>query len=143
MATNPRNNIKRKSKINSRKMIFNIFKEEKKKKECWLFTDWGFALSDFKIYDSYDSFNLITKRTIDKGGCINWFNIDNVKREIEEYAQKNNIKIKGLNETIQSIKSKGFSYTDKDKEKTIQEANEKNKKRDVFNKFSKEIKVVE
>ena len=28
-------------------------------------------------------------------------------------------------------------------EKTIQEANEKNKKRDVFNKFSKEIKVVE
>ena len=114
-----------------------------KKGDKWLFTDWQLGLSEFKIYDDFDSFNLITKRTITQGRCTNWFNIDNVKREIEEYATKNNIRIKGLNETLQSLKSNGFSYTDKGKEKAIKDANERNKNRDVFNKFSTEIRIIE
>ncbi len=115
-----------------------------KKGEKWLFTDWGFGLSYLKIYDDFDSYNLITERKIDEKGCLNWFNIDNVKREIEDYAKNNNVKIRGLNETIQSIKSKGFSYTDKfTKEKAIESADKRNKNRDKSNTYSKEIKVIE
>lgn len=76
---------------------------DNKKEVKWLFTDWGFGLSSVSIYDSYESFNLITKREIDKDGCIQWFNIDNIKREIEEYGIKNNIKIKGLGETLATL----------------------------------------
>ena len=112
------------------------------KDEKWLFTDWGFGLSEFKIYDSYGSFNLITKRTIRKGRTTNWFNIDNVKREIEEWSKNNNVKIKGLKETLEGIKSEGFHYTDKGKEKAIEDANLKNKNRNTSNPFSTEIKIV-
>ena len=92
-----------------------------KKEERWLFTDWAFGMSSFKIYDSFETFNLITSRTINSGGITNWFNIDNIKREIEEYAKSHpNIKIKGLKETLGDIHSMGFSYTDKTKKKDIE-----------------------
>ena len=86
-------------------------KKEKwlKKEVKYLFTDWASGMSSFKIYDSYDSFNLITQRDITKNG-IQWFNIDNVQREIEEYSIKNNIKFKGLGETLRDICGEEISY---------------------------------
>jgi len=112
-------------------------------KQKWLFTDWGFGMSHFKIYDSYDSFNLITSRDIRKGNHIQWFNIDNIKREIKEWSKVNGVKLKGLNETLKSIEEAGFSYTDSDKEKTISQANKQNSSRDKSNPFSKEIRIIE
>lgn len=114
-----------------------------KKEVKWLFTDWGFGLSNFKIYDSFDSFNLITKRTITQGRCTNWFNIDNIKREIEEYAKSNNVKIKGLKETLHDLKCAGFSYTDTTKNSAIKDANKMNENRNVSNPFSTEIRIIE
>lgn len=112
-------------------------------KEKWLFTDWGFGMSHFTIYDSFQSFNPITSRDIRKGNHIHWFNIDNIKREIKEWSKVNGVKLKGLNETLKSIEEAGFSYTDKDKEKTISQANKQNTNRDKSNPFSKEIKIIE
>lgn len=112
-------------------------------KKKYLFTDWGFGLSNMKIYDSFESFNLITQREISKNGCIQWFNIDNVRREIEEYGVKNNIKLKGLHETLRDINGEGFSYSDKDKEKTISKVLKQNSNRDKNNPFSKEIRIIE
>lgn len=110
--------------------------------EKWLFTDWGFGLSHFKIYDSSNSFNLITERTINSGGVIHWFNIDNVKREIEEWSKINNVKLRGLKETLDGIKSEGFHYTDKGEERAIKDAYLRNKNRDKSNPFSSEIKII-
>ena len=108
----------------------------------YLFTDWGFGLSNMKIYDSYDSFNLITQREISKDGCIRWFNIDNVKREIEEYGIKNNIKFKGLGETLRDIDAEGFSYSDKDEEKTISKVLKQNNNRDKNN-STDEVRILQ
>ena len=113
------------------------------KKDRWLFTDWGMGLSSFKIYDSFDTRNLITERTIDQNGRTNWFNIDNIKREIEVYAKDNNVKIKGLNETIQDLRSTGFSYTDKTKEEYTKDANKRSTDRDKSNRFTTEIRIIE
>ena len=93
-----------------------------------LFTDWALGLSNFKIYDSFKTLNLITERTIDENGYTNWFNIDNIKREIESYAKNNNIKFIGLKETLKNIKDNGFSYTDKTKFEFIKEAEKRYEK---------------
>lgn len=116
---------------------------DNKKEVRYLFTDWGFGLSSVKIYDSYESFNLITQREIDKNGCVQWFNIDNIQREIEEYGIKNNIKFKGLGETLRDINENGFSYSDKDKDDTILRVLKQNSNRDKSNRYSKEIKVID
>lgn len=115
-----------------------------KQKERWLFTDWGFGMSNFKIYDSYETFNLITKRQISNGEYTNWFNIDNVKQEIENY-QKNHpeIKIKGVKETMQSIKSAGFSYSNSNKDKSQLDADTRNKNYNHNNQFSTKIKLID
>lgn len=116
---------------------------DNKKEVKWLFTDWGFGLSSVSIYDSYESFNLITKREIDKDGCIQWFNIDNIKREIEEYGIKNNIKIKGLGETLATIDENGFSYSDKNKNDTILRVATQNANRDRRNRYSKDVRIID
>jgi len=100
-----------------------------KKEIRWLFTEWSLGLSSFRIYDSYDTFNYITGREIGGGNNVNWFNIDNVKREIELFAEKNNIKIKGLNETLNDIKSHGFSYKNSEKQQYILDAEKRNKEK--------------
>ena len=93
----------------------------------YLFVDWSFCLRSFMIYDSYVTMNIITKRIIEEDGYTNWFNIDNIKKEIISYSKKNNIKIGGLKETINDIHTKGFSYTNKTKHENILSAEEKNK----------------
>lgn len=103
-------------------LIFN-----QKKTEYWLFTDWSWGMSEFKIYTSYSDMKLITYRNIKSGNITNWFNVDNIKREIIEYSKLNNINIKGLNETLDSINSVGFSYNDKNIETYIKKSNEINK----------------
>jgi hypothetical protein len=96
------------------------------KEERYLFTDYGFGLSHFKIYDSFETFNLITERIIREDSVTNWFNIDNIRREIEEYERLNpNIKLVGLIETLNSIHENGFSYTDKDFNETRSEIKNK------------------
>lgn len=93
-----------------------------KKDRRWLFTDWSFGLNSFKIYDSFDTFNFITGRTIIEGKNINWFNLDNIEREIRVFGDKNNIKIMGLKETLSDLKNNGFCYNDKNKNHYILEA---------------------
>lgn len=98
-----------------------------KKPKYWLFTDWSWGMSEFKIYTSYSDMKIITYRKIKSGNITNWFNIDNVKGEIIEYSKLNNINIKGLNETLDCIDSYGFSYNDKNIETYIKKSNEINK----------------
>ena len=78
-------------------------------KRLYLFTDWGFALSNFKIYDSFETMNLIIERKTNPH-----FNIDDIKREIESYSKIYNVKLCGIKETLKDIHDKGLSYTDKE-----------------------------
>lgn len=115
-----------------------------KKEERWLFTDWGFALRNFKIYDSYNSFKLITERKLSDGEYTNWFNIDNVKREIQAYQEKHpEIKLRGITETLKTLESHGFSYKNSQKKQAQLDADKRNKNYITSNQFSKKIRLID
>jgi hypothetical protein len=103
-----------------------VLRKNLKKKKLLLFIDWGYALKYFTI-SSYDED--ITSRQIDDGCYTCWFNIDNVKREIENYSEKNNFKLdeKKLKVFLKSIEVKGLSYSDKNKLEIQTDIEERNK----------------
>ena len=93
-----------------------------------LFIEWGPSLGYFTIYTSLKEYSSITGRDIDDGSYVNWFNIDNIRREIENYSEKNNLKIdeKNLKLFLKKIEEKGQSYSDKNLSEIIKDVEERN-----------------
>ena len=87
-----------------------------KNKKLKLFIDWPLGLKYFTIYNATDEkYDIITERQIDDGAYTCWFNIDNIRQEIEDYSKENNFKLdqKELKNFLKDITDKGFSYSDK------------------------------
>jgi len=93
-----------------------------------LFIEWGPSLGYFTIYTSLKEYSSITGRDIDDGSYVNWFNIDNIRREIEDYSEKYDFKLdeKNLKNLLKSIEEKGFSYSDKNKLEIIKDVEQRN-----------------
>lgn len=87
-----------------------------KNKKVKLIIDWSLGLKYFTIYNEIDEkYDIITDRQIDDGAYTCWFNIDNIRREIQDYSKKNNLKLdeKELKNFLTEITEKGLSYSDK------------------------------
>ena len=100
-----------------------------KNKKLKLFIDWSLGLKYFAIYNEInDKYDIITERQIDDGAYTCWFNIDNIKREIEDYSKENNFKLdqKELKNFLKSIEEKGFSYSDKNFSEIQKDVTERN-----------------
>lgn len=108
-----------------RKLLLNPGKVMPKKPEHWLCTVWSLYMNEFKIFTSSEDWKLITSRKIKQGEITNWFNLDNIENEINDYAKQHDLKIKGLKITLNDLKQTGWSYTNK--ETALIEAEEKNK----------------
>ncbi len=54
----------KKEKWLKKSILNDLIRLNKTKEVKYLFTDWGSGMANFKIYDSYESFNLITQRDI-------------------------------------------------------------------------------
>lgn len=103
-----------------------VLRKNQKKKKLNLFIYW--ELEYFTIHPSPESVFIITSRDIYDGVYTNWFNIDNVRREIENYSEKNNLKIdeKNLKLFLKNIEEKGVSYSDKNKSEVQKDVEERN-----------------
>ena len=99
-----------------------------KSKKLKLLIDWSLGLKYFTIYNTDEKYDIITERQIDDGAYANWFNIDNIRREIEDYSKENNFKLdqKELKNFLKSIAEKGFSYSDKNLSEMQKEVEERN-----------------
>ena len=89
------------------------------------------------IYDSFETRNVIYKLTLyyKNGESVynNYYNIDSIKQIIKNYEINNNIKLYGINETINSLKKycDGYYYYNKDKNNLLEEV-EKNRKKGIY-----------
>ena len=73
------------------------------------YVSWGWALSSFKIVNG-DTYETITERDLRKNGKQCWFNLTNIKKEVEDYAKKHNLKT-DLGELYFSLDKQGLSYS--------------------------------
>jgi len=100
-----------------------------KNKKIKLFIDWSLGLKYFRIYNTMDEkYDFITERQVDDGAYTCWFNIDNIRREIQDYAKTNNLKLdeKELKNFLIDISKKGLSYSDKYFSETQKDVAERN-----------------
>lgn len=107
-------------------MVKIVLRKNLKKKKLSLFIDW--ELTYFTIHQSHEDGNVITSRDLTDGSYTNWFNIDNIRREIENYSEKNNLKIdeKNLKLFLKKIEEKGHSYSDKNLSEIMKDVEERN-----------------
>lgn len=80
------------------------------------YISWGAGFNSFRIING-ETYETITSRNLRENGKRCWFNITNVKNEVNEYAKKIGVK-SDLGELFICIEKDGLSYHDK--EKTIQ-----------------------
>jgi len=107
-------------------MVKIVLKKNLKKKKLSLFIVW--EITYFTIHPSYEDDYCITSRDLTDGYYTNWFNIDNIRREIEDYSEKNNLKIdeKKFKSFLKDIEDKGFSYSDKNLSEITKDVEERN-----------------
>ena len=97
----------------SSKKLRKKLKTKKEKIEylhAWI--SWGWALKSFKIING-DNYETITERNLEQNGKQCWFNITNIKKEINEYSNKLGLKT-DLGELFVCIDEQGLSYSDLD-----------------------------
>jgi hypothetical protein len=72
-----------------------------------------FGFKSFRILNG-DNFDAISERNLIKDGKQCWFDISNVRNEVEIYAKERDLSTSGLDELYQCIDDEGFSYSHKD-----------------------------
>lgn len=77
------------------------------------YISWGAGFNSFRIING-DTYETITSRCLRENGKRCWFNIANVKREVDEYAKKIGVR-SDLGELFICIERDGLSYHDKEK----------------------------
>ena len=77
------------------------------------YVSWEFGFKSFQILNS-DNFDVISERKLIKDGKQCWFDISNVRKEVEIYAKERDLSLSGLDELYQCINDEGFSYSHKD-----------------------------
>ena len=77
------------------------------------YISWVGGMRSFRILNG-DNYDIISERELRQNGKQCWFNLTNVKNEVNEYAKKLGLKTTGLGELFICIENDGFSYSDKD-----------------------------
>ncbi len=78
------------------------------KKYLHVYISWGYGMNYFKIINGEND-DIITERNLRKNNKQCWFNILNIKSEINQYAKKFGYNV-DLGELYISIQDDGLSY---------------------------------
>ena len=94
------------------------------KKYLHAYISWEFGMNNFKIING-ENYGIITERNLLKNGKQCWFNILNIKSEINQYAKKFGYNV-DLGELYICIQDEGFSYHN------IEDVKEKSEERNIL-----------
>jgi hypothetical protein len=97
----------------SKKARKKLRPKEDKQNYLKAYVSWDFGFKSFRILNR-DNFDVISERKLIKDGKQCWFDLSNVKDEVERYATERDLSTWGLGELYQCIDDEGFSYSHKD-----------------------------